>query len=106
MRKVKDWLIHKLGGYTFNDMLVRSRPVQCRVTQSEIRTLKIKRILRAETMATPAYQLEHARKDMANRIADKMLEDGLISFSSNAERPYELEYTAIARIVTPTEVSE
>lgn len=83
MKKLKDKLIRWLGGYTMADMLVRTRPVKVRTFESDVRTLTVKHEVRLDMLeAYPDYIENYAKKDMAYRLGDRLMEDGLIKFSS------------------------
>lgn len=106
MKKLKDKLIHMLGGYTHKDMMIRTRPERVAVSRFSIRTLKLNKMIRKDMLGVyPDFQ-EHAKKDMAYMIGDKMLEEGLIEFGNRNEDPETIIITALAKIVVPTGVNE
>lgn len=84
MKKLKDRLIRWLGGFTKEDMLVRTRPVKVRTFESDVRTLEVKQVLRRDMLALyPDYIENYAKKDMVYRLGDRLLEDGLVLVTSN-----------------------
>ena len=83
MKKLKDKLIHLFGGYTKEDIMIRTRPVKVRTFESDVRTLTVKHEVRLDMLeAYPDYIENHAKKDMVYRLGDKLMEDGLIRFTS------------------------
>ena len=101
MKKLKDKLIHWFGGYTEEDIMVRTRPQRVEVSRFCIRTLKLNKIIRRDMLEIyPDYQ-DHAKKDMAYMIGDKMMEEKLIEFGTSPEDPETIIVTAMARIVVP-----
>lgn len=103
---LKDKLIHMLGGLTEEDMMIRIRPFPVSVSRFSIRTVKICQILRPDMMKLYEDYINVTKKDMAYCLADKMLDECLIEFSSAQENPERTVMTALAKVVVPTEVSE
>jgi hypothetical protein len=106
MMKIKEKLIHMLGGLTEEDVMIRTRPQRVAVSRFSIRTLRVCQIVRPDMLDGCPDYMEHVRKDMAYQIGDKMTEECLIEFSSKEETPDMIRVSALARIVIPTEVSE
>ena len=107
MKKLKDKLVHMLGGFTEEDVRIRTRPVRCAVSRFSIRTLKVHQVIRPEVLAIYPEYMDSARKDIAFQLAEKMIEENLIEFSSKQESESDMiRVTALAKIVVPTEVSE
>lgn len=106
MKKLKEKLIRLLGGYTHEDVMIRTRPERVAVSRFSIRTLKVNQMFMKEVLEVhPDYE-EYVRKDLAYVIGDKMLEEGLIEYISRQEDPERIIVTALAKIVVPTGVSE
>lgn len=108
MKKLKDKLIHLLGGYTKKDMMVRTRPVKVRTFESDIRTLTVKHEVRLDMLeAYPDYIENYAKKDMAYRLGDKLMEDGLIKFASREAQGVGgcrfIEVRADVKVIVPYE---
>ena len=106
MKKLKEKMIHWLGGYTHEDVMIRTRPERVTVSHACIRTLKLNHMIRKDMLERYPDYHEHAKKDMAYMFGDKMLEEGLIEFGSKQENPETIIITALAKILVPTEVSE
>jgi len=106
MKKLKDKLIRLLGGYTHEDVMIRTRPERTYVSRFSFRTLKVNQTFMKEVLEVhPDYE-EYVRKDLAYVIGDKMLEEGLIEYISRKEEPERIIVTALAKVVVPTGVSE
>lgn len=106
MKKIKDELIHWLGGMTEEDVRVRTRPVRIMVSNYSIRTLKVCKLIRKDMVAAYPECTENAKKDIAYQMADKMIEEKLIEFSSADEDSFAIRMSALARIVVPMEVNK
>ena len=84
MKKLKDKLIRILGGFTTEDMMVRTRPVKVRTFDCDVRTIEVKQVIRRDMIALyPDYIENYAKKDMSYRLADKIIEEGLAICTSN-----------------------
>ena len=84
MKKLKDKLIHLLGGLTTEDMKVRTRPVKVRTFESDVRKIEVKQIIQRHWLELyPDYIENYAKKDMAYMLADKMIEEGLALYTNN-----------------------
>ena len=106
--KLKDKLIHLLGGYTKEDMMVRTRPVKVRTFEFDVRTLEVKQVLRRDMLALyPDYIENYAKKDMVYRLGDRLLEDGLVLVTSNesefCDSDERIEVRARLKVVVPYE---
>lgn len=106
MKKLRDKLINLLGGYTYEDVMIRTRPERTYISRFSIRTLKVNQMFMKEVLEVHPNYEEYVRKDLAYVIGDKMLEEGLIEFMSKTEKPEQIVLTALAKIVVPTGVSE
>lgn len=108
MKKLKDKLIHLLGGYTKEDIMVRTRPVKVRTFESDVRTVTIKHEVRLDMLeAYPDYIENYAKKDMVYRLGDKLMEAGLIRFTSREAQSTGgcrlIEVRADAKVIVPYE---
>lgn len=108
MKKLKDKLIHLLGGFTTEDMMVRTRPVKVRTFESDVRTLEVRQVIRRDMMAMyPDYIENYAKKDMVYRLGDRLLEDGLVLVTSNeselSDWDEHIEVRARLNVVVPYE---
>ena len=106
MKKLKEKLIHWLGGYTHEDFMVKTRPERSYISRFSIRTLKLNKLCRNDVITNSPEFMNKKKRDMAHMIGDKMLEEALIEFWSSQEDPDMLKIMALAKIVVPTEVSE
>ena len=103
MGKLKDKLIRKLGGYTEEDIIIRTRPQRVAVSKFSIRTLKVCQSINQDVLTMYPDYINHAEKDMAYQLADKMREERLIEYISKEESPKLITVTAIAKVVAPYE---
>ena len=103
MKKLKDKLIHLFGGYTESDMLLRARPVKVRTFDSDIRTIRVRSVLRNDMIEAFPDCAENAKKDMAYRIGDNMLNEGLITIESSQSTTVadSTEITETAKVLVP-----
>ncbi len=101
--KIKDKLIHLLGGYTKAEyQLNKNTNVRIPVIRHEkpIRTYKIGHRF------NPNYQMnereiEYVKKDMAYMLADKLNDENMIQFTSNEQA----EMYAIIQVIDPNDIT-
>ena len=101
--KIKDKLIHLLGGYTKAEyQLNKNTNVRIPVIRHEkpIRTYKIGHRF------NPNYQMndreiEYVKKDMAYMLADKLNDENMIRFTSNKQS----EMYAIIQVIDPNDIT-
>lgn len=101
MKKLKDKLIHMLGGLTEEDIRVRTRPVRVGIFQSEIETLRIGNSINPEMLQIYPEYIDKSKQDMANRLADEMIERKLVKFEIKQENQGMLVIHATARVCRP-----
>ena len=98
--KIKDKLIHLLGGLTEEDAIVRTRPV-ISISRFSMETLRVQHIVRQEMLQRYPEYMDRVHNDMTYRIADRMLEEHLVEFVSKEESRESMVVTATARIFRP-----
>lgn len=106
MEKIKDKLIHLLGGYTFCDMLIKTRPMHVRTEQCPVITIKVGNVIRKDRHYSWTEYMDLAKKDMAYKLGDTMLKESLIEFRTREEQPDTFTLTALVKVVAPLEVSK
>ena len=102
MKRIKEEIVHLLGGYTQEDIRIMTRPQRVAVSRFSIRTLKVCQTINTEVLALYPEYMDHARKDIAYQIADKMIDEGLIEFRSIEEGYNLVKVSALSKIVVPT----
>ena len=101
MKKLKDKLIHLLGGMTEEDIRIRTRPVRVGIFQSEIETLRVGNSINHEVLQIYPEYIDRSKQDMAYKLADEMIERQLVKFESKQEDNGLLVIHATARICRP-----
>lgn len=101
MKKLKDKLIHLLGGMTEEDIRIRTRPVRVGVFQSEIETLKDDRKIYADAARDYPQYMDFSKRNMASELANEMIKRNLIKFESEQEDQETLVIHATVRVVRP-----
>lgn len=101
MKKLKDKLIHLLGGMTEEDIRIRTRPVRVGIFQSEIETLRVGRQINAEIIRDYPEYMDNAQRDMAYKLSNEMLERQLIKFDNKQENQETLVIHATVRVCRP-----
>lgn len=76
--KLKEWLIHKLGGFTTAELV--DEPLQFPVCTKRTTTLKTYESYDRFFEGDNTYRY-HNQKELAYRLADMMFEAGLITFA-------------------------
>lgn len=98
MKKLKDKLIHLFGGLTEEDVLIRTRPVPVHVEPKRIEKIRICNIVLPEF--EDGY-VDFVKREMAQKICDKMLESGMILFELAMDPSGSPKLTATAMVVHP-----
>ena len=83
--------------------MVRARPVKVRTFDCDVRTLAVKQVIRRDMLAMyPDYIENYAKKDMAYRLGDKLLEEGLVLVTSNESGLSDsIEVRAMLKVIVP-----
>jgi hypothetical protein len=99
--RIRNRLIHLLGGYTREDISKK-----CFVTASEhnVRTLKAKLVIN-DLRRMPSESF--TKNELMARLANQILEEGLVAFSTSAhdtgESDYPQDVNAIIKVVEPSD---
>lgn len=88
MEKLRNWLIHKLGGYTRTDTIRAAGGLNA----PPVTNLHPRRILAAyayfvnpDTLEALREQEQVAKHELAKKIAGEMLDQGMIRFSTQVD---------------------
>ena len=104
LKRLMNKLIHRLGGYTFQDMLKASRPSPVGISKHDIQTIRVCQTIPPDMLSIYPEIVDKAKDAIACRISERMLAENLIQFRSVQELT-SLYIEGTAMVVTP-EVSE
>ena len=98
--KIKEKMIHLLGGFTKEDAIMKPVPVY-RQARADIRALKVKFVTFNSEPTPPA---EWIKEDIARKLSKTLVEEGCVRIFSKAipERDM-VEFTGIVKVVAETE---
>ena len=105
MGKLKDWMIHKLGGYSQQDWtgLINRWSIRHAAQHPQMVTAAYSYYVLPDTEETRRIQERAACKALANKIATEMLERGLIRLTKQLDfiqdrtaKRYRMKATALA----------
>lgn len=101
--KIKEKIIHLLGGFTKEDAIIKPVPVY-RQARADIRALKVKF---ATFNSAPTPPAEWIKEDIARKLSKTLVEEGYVRFFNKVipERDM-VEFTGIVKVVAEAEDHE
>ena len=96
MVNIKEWLIHKLGGFTSYevDCAIVQLASQIKITHLEPCHLKTEMWFDNYTAIPEEEMIKYAKKELASKLVEELLNKDLIKFNHNTGMEYSNSYNS------------